>query len=117
MNDDTLLSRLAPVTDEQAASLVSRQALGELGEDIIRSTPHHPAAAPARQRTRPVNPTRRRLTWAAASAGAVGAAAAVAVIASGGQPATGGQPGSGGKTAENATSGSSQRPARAPRPR
>jgi hypothetical protein len=111
MNADTLLSRLAPVTDEQAASLVSRQALGELGEDIIRSTPHHPATAPARQRTRPVNPTRRRLTWAAASAGAVGAAAAVAVIASGGQPGTGGQPGSGGKTAESATSGSSQRPA------
>ena len=110
MNDDTLLSRLAPVTDEQAASLVSRQALGELGEDIIRSTPHQPAAAPARRRTWPVTPTRRRLTWAAASAVAVGAAAAVAVIASGGQPATGGQPGSGGKTGENAASGSSQRP-------
>ena len=104
-------SRLAPVTDEQAASaLVSRQALGELGEDIIRSTPHQPAAAPALLVMWPVTPTRRRLTWAAASAVAVGAAAAVAVIASGGQPATGGQPGSGGKTGENAASGSSQRP-------
>jgi hypothetical protein len=110
MNDDTLLSRLAPVTDEQAASLVSRQALGELGEDIIRSTPHHPAAAPAGHRTRPVNPTRRRLTWAAASAVAVGAAAAVAVIASGGQPASDRQPSSGGKTVENAPTRSGQRP-------
>jgi hypothetical protein len=104
MNDDTLLSRLAPVTDEQAAALVSRQALGELADEIIRITPHQPAATPARQPTRPVNPTRRRVTWAAASAVAAGAAVAVAVIASGGQPA------SGGRTAENATSGSSQRP-------
>jgi hypothetical protein len=111
MNDDTLLSRLAPVTDEQAASLVSRQALGELAEDIIRSTPHQPAAAPARQRRQPVNQTRRRVTWAAASAVVVGAAAAVAVIASAGHPAPGGQPTAGGKTGENAASGSSQRPA------
>jgi hypothetical protein len=105
MNDDRLLSRLAPVTDEQAAALVSREALGGLADEIIRSAPHRPAATPARQATRPVNPARRRLTWAAASAVAAGAAVAVAVIASGGQPA------SGGKTAENATSGSSQRPA------
>ena len=104
MNDDTLLSRLAPVTDEQAAAMVSPQALGELADEIIHSAPHQPSAAPARQHTRPVNPTRRRLTWAAASALAAGAAVAVAVIASSGHPA------SGGKTAENATSGSSQRP-------
>jgi hypothetical protein len=113
MNDDTLLARLAPVTDEQAASLVSRQALGELAEDIIRSTPPRPTTGPARQRRRPVNPTRRRLTWAAASAvtvGAVAAAAAVVVIARGGQPASGGLPGLGRNTAQNATSGASQRP-------
>jgi hypothetical protein len=108
MNDDTLLSRLAPVTDEQAAALVSRQAAGELADEIIRSTPHQPAATPARQPTRPVNPTRRRLTWAAASATAAGAAVAVAVAVAVITP--GGQPAPGGKTAENATPGSSQRP-------
>ena len=39
MNDDTLLSRLAPITDEQASAMVSRQALGELAEDIVRTAP------------------------------------------------------------------------------
>ena len=47
MNDDTLLSRLAPVTDEQAAAMVSRQALGELAEEIIRDALRiTPAARP-----------------------------------------------------------------------
>lgn len=112
MNDDMLLSRLAPVTDEQAAAMVSRQALGDLADEIICSAPPQRAATRTRQRTRPVNPTRRRLTWAAASALAAGAAVAVAVavIASGGQPAPGGKTVSGGKTAENATSGASKRP-------
>ena len=105
MNDDTLLYRLAPVTDEQASAMVSRRALGELAEDIVRTAPHEPPAAPARRQSRPVSRTRRRLTWAAASALAAGAAVAVAVTASAGQPATGG------KTARNAASGSSARPA------
>ena len=105
MNDDTLLSRLAPITDEQASAMVSRRALGELAEDIVRTAPDEPPAAPARRQARPVSRTRRRLTWAAASALAAGAAVAVAVTASGGQPATGG------KTARNAASGSSARPA------
>ena len=104
MNDDTLLSRLAPVTDEQASAMVSRRALGELAEDIVRTAPHEAPTAPGR-RARPVSRTRRRLTWAAASALAAGAAVAVAVTVSAGQPAPGG------KTAQNAASGSSPRPA------
>jgi len=93
MNDDTLLSRLAPVTDEQASAMVSRQALSELADDIIRTGAQPPAAAPARLYRRPVSRTRRRVTWAAATTLAAGAAAAVAVavIASGGHPATGGK--------------------------
>lgn len=100
MNDDMLLSRLAPVTDEQAAAMVSRQALGDLADEIIRSTPTQPATAPTRPRPRPVTPIRRRLTWAAASALAAGAAAAVAVAVSAGQPAPGG------KTAQSTEPGS-----------
>ena len=46
MNDDTLFFRLAPVTDEQAAAMVSRQALGELAEEIIRTVPDRPSAVP-----------------------------------------------------------------------
>ena len=53
MNDDTLLSRLAPVTDEQASAMVSRLALGELAEDIVRTAPHQAPTAPGR-RARPV---------------------------------------------------------------
>jgi hypothetical protein len=104
MNDDTLLARLAPVTDEQASAMVSRRALGELAEDIVRTAPHEAPAAPGRRQARPVSRTRRRLTWAAASALAAGAAVAVAVTATAGQPATGGK-------AQNAASGSSARPA------
>jgi hypothetical protein len=106
MNDDTLLSRLAPVTDEQAAAMVSRRALGELAEDIVCTPTHQPPAAPARHQARPVSRTRRRLTWAAVSALAAGAAAAaVAVTALGGQTAPARN------IAQNATSGSSPRPA------
>ena len=69
MNDDALLSRLAYVTDEQASAMVSRRALGELADDIARTATHQPPAAPARRgQARQVSPTRRRLTWAAASA-------------------------------------------------
>jgi hypothetical protein len=50
MNDDTLLSRLAPVTDEQASAMVSRQALGELAEDIVRTAPAEHPASPARRK-------------------------------------------------------------------
>jgi hypothetical protein len=103
MNDDTLLSRLAPVTDEQASAMVSRRALGELAEDIARTPTHQPPAAPARRQARPVSRTRRRLTWAAASALAAGAAA-VAITALAGQPAPSG------RIAQNATSGPSPKP-------
>jgi hypothetical protein len=102
MNDDTLLSRLAPVTDEQAAAMVSRHAVGELAEDIVRTPTRQPPAA--RHQARPVSRTRRRLAWAAGSALVAGAAAAVAVTALGGQPAPAGN------IAQNATSGSSPRP-------
>jgi hypothetical protein len=104
MNDDTLLSRLASVTDEQASAMVSRRALGELAEDITRTAPHQPQAAPARRQARPVSPARRRLTWAAASALAAGAAVAVAVTVTTGQPAPSG------RIAQNATSGPSPKP-------
>ena len=104
MNDDALLSRLAPVTDEQASALVSRRALGELAEDIVRTAPHQPLGSPARRQARPVSRTRRRLTWAAASALAAGAAAAVAVTA------VDGQTGPAGNIAQNAASGSSPKP-------
>ena len=104
MNDDTLMARLAPVTDEQASAMVSRQALGELAEDIARTPTHQPPAAPGRRQARPVSRTRRRLTWAASSALAAGAAVAVAVTVSAGQQAPGG------KAAQNAVSGSSPRP-------
>ena len=105
MNDDTLLSRLASVTDEQASAMVSRRALGELAEDIARTATHQAPAAPARRRARAVSPTRRRLTWAATSALAAGAAVAVAVTVTTGQPAPSG------RIAQNATSGPSPRPA------
>ena len=109
MNDDTLLSRLAPVTDEQASSMVSRRALAELAEDIVRTAPHQPPAAPARRQARPVSP-RRRLAWAAGSALTAGAAVAVAVAVMAGHPATNG------RIAQIATSGSSQKPAPAASP-
>jgi hypothetical protein len=50
-NDEKLLSRLAPVTDAQAAAMVSRQALNELGDEIIRTEPHRtePHRRPALQ--------------------------------------------------------------------
>jgi len=89
MNDESLLSRLAPVTDEQAAGLVSRQAMAELAQDITSTPPVEPALrrGPAAGR-----PTRRRLTWAAAGTLAVAAAgaAAAAMIAAGGHPTAGG---------------------------
>jgi hypothetical protein len=104
MNDDTLLYRLAPVTDEQAAGMVSQPALNELAEAIIGTAPTAPPAAPARSRVWPRGRTRPRLAWAAVSALAVGAAVAVAVTISAGQQAPGG------RIAENATPGSKPRP-------
>jgi hypothetical protein len=106
MNDDALLSRLASVTDEQASAMVSRRALGELADDIARTATHQPPAAPARRgQARQVSPTRRRLTWAAASALAAGAAVAVAVTVTTGQPAPSG------RIAQNPTSGPNAKPA------
>src|SRR3984957_15382233 len=105
MNDDTLIARLAPVTDEQASAMVSRRALGELAEGIARTPTHQPPTAPARRQAGPAAGRRRGLPGAAASALAAGAAVAVAVTATAGQQAPGG------KTAQNAASGSSPRPA------
>jgi hypothetical protein len=104
MNDDALLSRLAPVTDEQAAAMVSRQALGELAEEIIGSSPDRPSAVPTDRPDRPGRParsSRRKLTWAAAStlAAAAAVAVAVSVIATDGQPTRSGKTASGGSTA------------------
>ena len=104
MNDDALLSRLAPVTDEQASAMVSRVALGELAEDIVWTAAHEAPAVLGRQ-ARPGSRTRRRLIWAAGLALAAGAAVAVAVTATAGQQAPAG------KTAPVAASGSSPRPA------
>jgi hypothetical protein len=109
MNDDALLSRLASVTDEQAAAMVSRQALGELAEDIIVTAAHRPPAELARKparhdsRTRP----RRWLPLAVGAAVAAGAAVTVGVIVSAGQPAPGG------KVAQNTISGPAARPTQA----
>lgn len=106
MNDESLLSRLAPITDEQAAAMVSRQALAELADDITRTPPFEPAAL--RHRSRLASPTRRRLTWAAAgalAAGAAAAAVAAAVITPGGHSTTGGT------STANAAPAASQRPA------
>ena len=111
MNDDTLLSRLAPVTDEQASAMVSRQALGELAEDIIRTTPGPPSAVPARKNASHPSWTRPRVALVAGAALAAAAAVAVAVIVSAGQPTAGV------KTAENATPGSRDAtPGARPRP-
>jgi len=103
MNDDILVSRLAPVTDEQAAAMVSRQALKELAEDIARSGAPAPPSTPARSPARAVRPARRGLAWAAASALAAAAAVAAAVTLSAGQPTPGG------KIAQNTTPGPSGR--------
>ena len=94
MNDDALLSRLAPVTDEQAAAMVSGQAFSELAEDIILIEQHRPSAIQARKRARHDGGTRRRHPWAVGTAGAAlaaGAAVAVAMIVTAGQPAPGGK--------------------------
>ena len=54
MNDDTLLARLSPITDEQASAMVSRRALGELAEDIVRTAPaEHPPPPLAARHGRP----------------------------------------------------------------
>jgi hypothetical protein len=115
MNDDALLSRLAPVTDEQAAAMVSRQALGELAEEIIGSSPDRPSAVPTDRPDRPGRParsSRRKLTWAAAStlAAAAAVAVAVSVIATDGQPTRSGKTASGGSTAAGTATGPAQRP-------
>jgi hypothetical protein len=105
MNYEIFLSRLAPVTDEQAAARVSRQALSELSEEIIRTAPRRDPAAPDRTHTRRASGTNRRLPLlAAATALAAGAAVAVAVIAPADQQAPRGEP------AKNETPGPRLRP-------
>jgi hypothetical protein len=106
--NDILISRLAPVTDEQAATMVSRQALGELAENIMATAPQSLPAAQGRRHARPDGGTRRSVPvpWAV-GVGAVGlaAAAVVAVIVTAGQPAPGG------KIAQHTTPVVSSRPA------
>lgn len=99
MNDETFLSRLAPVTDEQATAMVSRRAMSELAEEIILTAPRRPPAVPARTHAWRANGIRRRLPLLAAATLAAGAAVAVAVIASAGQQAPRGEP------AQNGTPG------------
>jgi len=93
MNDETLLSRLAPVTDEQAAAMVSRQALGELAEEIIRTAPQRPTAAQDRRHAQPASGPGRswRLPLAAGGGLTAAAAVAVALIAAAGPPARAGR--------------------------
>jgi hypothetical protein len=108
MNDETLLSRLAPVTDEQAAAMVSREALSELAEEIIRTAPHRPPAAQERRHARHGSRIRRsrRLPLALGAASVAGAVAVVLIV-----PA--GHPAPGGRIAQNETSGLRPRSARA----
>jgi hypothetical protein len=112
MNDETLLARLAPVTDEQAAAMVSRQALTELAEEIIRTAPGRPPAArdrgPARHGGRVRRSGRLPLVLGAAAlaaAVAVVVAVAVALVVPAGTPAPAG------RTGQNETSGPGPRPA------
>jgi hypothetical protein len=105
MNDDALLSRLAPVTDEQAAAMVSRQALSELAGEIMLTPPRQLPAVAARKYAWHDSRTRRGLPWAiGAGALAAGVAVAVAMIVPAGQPT------SGGKIAQGTTPGPGTRP-------
>jgi hypothetical protein len=92
----------------QAAAMVSRQALGGLAEDIIRTTSDRPSAVPVQKNASRPSWTRPRVALVAGAALAAGAAVAVAVIVSAGQP------GAGVRTAENATPGARPRPPRPP---
>jgi hypothetical protein len=111
MNDESLLSRLAPVTDEQAAAMVSRQALSELAEEIIRAAPRHPPAVREGRPARPGHGVRRsrsrsrRLPLAAGAATLAAVAVVIALILTAGHPAPG-QP-----LAQKQTSGPSPRSA------
>jgi hypothetical protein len=100
MNDEALLSRLAPVTDEQAAAMVSRQALNELADDIVRTALRQHPALPDRRHARHGSGIRRsrRLPLAIGAASLAAAAAAAVVLT---VPA--GNPASGGKIAQNTT--------------
>jgi hypothetical protein len=82
MNDDRLIARLAPVSEADAATLVSEQAAWELADQITRTDP-------GPRRGLGLRPLRRRRTLVpvltAVAAGAAAAAVAIAVTA---QPGT-----------------------------
>jgi hypothetical protein len=76
MNDDRLISRLAPVSDADAATLVSEHAAWELAEQIMLTDPGTHRRLGTRQLRRP-----RILVPAALTAVAAGAVAAAVAIA------------------------------------
>jgi hypothetical protein len=83
MNDDILISAIAPVSDADAAALVSAQAAAELAEQITRTEEgKRRVLAPRRPATRSATrPKPGRLVRPAAATAAAAAAAAAAVIA------------------------------------
>jgi hypothetical protein len=87
MNDDSLISRIAPVSGADAATMISERAAWELAEQIMRTDPGtRRGLAPRRLRRGRIALPKAVI---AAAAGAVAAAAAVAVaIATTAQPGT-----------------------------
>jgi len=83
MNDDKFISRIAPVSDADAAALVSEHATWELAEQIMRTDPGTRRGLGLRQLRR-----RRVVLPAAVTAVAAGAAAVALAIAGTGQPGT-----------------------------
>ena len=82
MNDESLISRLAPVSDADAATLVSEHAAWELADEITRTDPGaHLAPAGRRKRRRPI-------LVPALAAVTAGAAAAAVVITVTSRPGT-----------------------------
>lgn len=82
MNNDSLISRIAPVSDADAATLVSEHAAWELAEQIMRTDPGTRRGLGLRQMRR------RRILLPTLTAVAAGAAAAAVAIAVTAQPRT-----------------------------
>ncbi|WP_026412658.1 hypothetical protein [Actinomadura oligospora] len=101
MNDDTLIRRLNPMTDEEVARMVSPRTKAELGEGIMATaTDATPDAAPARSR-----PRRKRMVLFGGLPLAVATAGAVALtIATAGTPGTHRTPGAAGTSGSPAGS-------------
>jgi hypothetical protein len=95
MNDDSLISRLAPVSDTDAATLVSEHAAWELADQIMRTDPglgHGLGRRRALGQHRGLSLRRalgqRRIVLPALTAVAAGAAAAAVAITATAQPGT-----------------------------